>query len=39
MMPNMLLRSDIASDLKSFIEKTDADSLKVSLEASGFKTS
>jgi two-component system NarL family sensor kinase len=37
MMPNMLLRSGIASDLKSFIEKIDADSLKVSLEASGFK--
>ncbi|RWY52515.1 tetratricopeptide repeat-containing sensor histidine kinase [Mucilaginibacter gilvus] len=38
MMPNMLLRSGIASDLKSFIEKIDADSLKVSLEASGFKS-
>ncbi|RYZ38089.1 MAG: hypothetical protein EOP49_31210, partial [Sphingobacteriales bacterium] len=37
MMPNMLLRSGIASDLKSFIEKIDADSLKVTLEASGFK--
>jgi two-component system NarL family sensor kinase len=37
MMPNMLLRSGIASDLKSFIEKIDADSLKVSLEANGFK--
>jgi two-component system NarL family sensor kinase len=37
MMPNMLLRTGIASDLKSFIEKIDADSLKVSLETSGFK--
>ncbi|MEP6612905.1 MAG: sensor histidine kinase, partial [Mucilaginibacter sp.] len=37
MMPNMLLRSGIASDLKSFIEKIDSDSLKVTLEATGFK--
>ena len=37
MMPNMLLRSGIASDLKSFIEKIDSDSLKVTLEAIGFK--
>jgi two-component system NarL family sensor kinase len=37
MMPNMLLRSGIASDLKSFIEKIDADSLQVTLEANGFK--
>jgi two-component system NarL family sensor kinase len=37
MMPNMLLRSGIASDLKSFIEKIDADRLKVTLEATGFK--
>ncbi|MEO6150128.1 MAG: sensor histidine kinase [Mucilaginibacter sp.] len=37
MMPNMLLRSGIASDLKSFIEKIDGDSLKVTLEATGFK--
>ncbi len=37
MMPNMLLRSGIASDLKSFIEKIDADSLQVTLEATGFK--
>ncbi|MES2109558.1 MAG: tetratricopeptide repeat protein [Bacteroidota bacterium] len=37
MMPNMLLRSGIASDLKSFIEKIDADALKVNLEATGFK--
>ncbi len=37
MMPNMLLRSGIASDLKSFIEKIDADTLKVNLEATGFK--
>jgi signal transduction histidine kinase len=37
MMPNMLLRSGIASDLKNFIEKIDADSLQVTLEAAGFK--
>lgn len=37
MMPNMLLRSGIASDLKSFIEKIDSDTLKVNLEATGFK--
>lgn len=37
MMPNMLLRSGIAADLKSFIEKIDADSLQVKLEANGFK--
>jgi two-component system NarL family sensor kinase len=37
MMPNMLLRSGIASDLKSFIEKIDADSLKIRLETTGFK--
>lgn len=37
MMPNMLLRSGIASDLKSFIEKIDSDTLKVTLEATGFK--
>ncbi|RYE04928.1 MAG: sensor histidine kinase, partial [Sphingobacteriales bacterium] len=37
MMPNMLLRSGIASDLKSFIEKIDGDTLKVTLEATGFK--
>ncbi|QKJ28326.1 sensor histidine kinase [Mucilaginibacter mali] len=37
MMPNMLLRSGIASDVKSFIEKIDSESLKVTVEASGFK--
>ncbi|RYU90834.1 tetratricopeptide repeat protein [Mucilaginibacter terrigena] len=37
MMPNMLLRSGIASDLKSFIEKIDSDSLKIRLETTGFK--
>ncbi|MBD1383878.1 sensor histidine kinase [Mucilaginibacter rigui] len=37
MIPNMLLRSGIASDLKSFIEKIDADSLKIRLETTGFK--
>lgn len=38
MMPNnMLLRSGIASDVKSFIEKIDSDQLKVNLEAHGFK--
>jgi two-component system NarL family sensor kinase len=37
MMPNMLLRSGITSDLKSFIEKIDADSLKIRLETTGFK--
>lgn len=38
MMPNMLLRSGIANDLKSFIEKIDSDTLKVTLEAAGFKS-
>jgi two-component system NarL family sensor kinase len=37
MMPNMLLRSGIASDLKNFIEKIDADRLKINLETTGFK--
>jgi two-component system NarL family sensor kinase len=37
MMPNMLLRSGIASDVKSFIEKIDSESLKVNVEAIGFK--
>ncbi|QHS55999.1 tetratricopeptide repeat protein [Mucilaginibacter sp. 14171R-50] len=36
MMPNMLLRSGIASDLKSFIKKIDADRLKIKLETTGF---
>ncbi len=37
MMPNMLLRSGIASDVKSFIEKIDSEKLKVKVEANGFK--
>ncbi|MFD2144853.1 sensor histidine kinase [Mucilaginibacter antarcticus] len=38
MMPNnILLRSGISSDVKSFIEKLDSESLKVNLEANGFK--
>jgi two-component system NarL family sensor kinase len=38
MMPNnMLLRSGIASDVKSFIEKIDSESLKVDVETIGFK--
>ena len=37
MMPNMLLRSGIASDVKSFIEKIDSETLKVEVEANGFK--
>jgi signal transduction histidine kinase len=37
MMPNMLLRSGIASDVKSFIEKIDSEQLKVKVEANGFK--
>jgi two-component system NarL family sensor kinase len=37
MMPNTLLRSGIASDLKKFIEKIDADTLKIKLETIGFK--
>ncbi len=37
MMPNMLLRSGIASDVKSFIEKIDSESLKVTVETNGFK--
>lgn len=37
MMPNMLLRSGIASDVKNFIEKIDSERLKVNVEANGFK--
>jgi two-component system NarL family sensor kinase len=37
MMPNMLLKSGIASDVKSFIEKIDSEALKVNFEAIGFK--
>ncbi|MBL4677000.1 MAG: sensor histidine kinase [Mucilaginibacter sp.] len=37
MMPNILLRSGLAADLKSFIEKIDTNKLKIHLETSGFK--
>jgi two-component system NarL family sensor kinase len=37
MMPNMLLRSGIASDVKSFIDKIDSERLKVTVETNGFK--
>jgi len=37
MMPNMLLKSGIASDVKSFIEKIDSEKLKVRVETNGFK--
>lgn len=37
MMPNMLLKSGIASDVKSFIEKIDSEALKINFEATGFK--
>ncbi|MFD0765698.1 tetratricopeptide repeat protein [Mucilaginibacter lutimaris] len=37
MMPNTILRSGIASDLKKFIEKINADTLKIKLETTGFK--
>jgi signal transduction histidine kinase len=37
MMPNFLLKSGIASDIKSFIEKIDENTLKISFESSGFK--
>lgn len=36
MMPNTLLKSGIASDIKSFIEKLDETNLKVNFEATGF---
>lgn len=37
MMPNFLLKSGISSDIKSFIEKIDENSLKISFESIGFK--
>lgn len=37
MMPNFLLKSGIASDIKSFIEKIDENTLKISFESKGFK--
>ncbi len=37
MMPNFLLKSGIASDIRSFIEKVDAETLKISFESYGFK--
>lgn len=37
MMPNFLLKSGIASDIKSFIEKIDENTLKISFESFGFK--
>jgi two-component system, NarL family, sensor kinase len=37
MMPNFLLKSGIAADIKSFIEKIDENSLKITFESEGFK--
>lgn len=37
MMPNFLLKSGIAADIKSFIEKIDEKKLKISFESVGFK--
>lgn len=37
MMPNFLLKSGIASDIRSFIEKIDEHTLKIKLETKGFK--
>ncbi|MEP6614657.1 MAG: sensor histidine kinase [Mucilaginibacter sp.] len=36
-MPDMLLRSGIAVDLENYVEKIHSDSLKVTLETTGFK--
>jgi len=36
MMPNFLLKSGIASDIRSFIEKIDESSLKIHFETKGF---
>jgi signal transduction histidine kinase len=36
MMPNFLLKSGIAADIKSFIQKIDEESLKISFETQGF---
>jgi two-component system NarL family sensor kinase len=37
MMPNFLLKSGIASDIRSFIEKIDESTLKIHFETKGFK--
>ncbi|MFY7651277.1 MAG: tetratricopeptide repeat-containing sensor histidine kinase, partial [Chitinophagaceae bacterium] len=37
MMPNFLLKSGIASDIRSFIEKIDEQTLKIKFESKGFK--
>jgi two-component system NarL family sensor kinase len=37
MMPNFLLKSGIAADIKCFIEKIDENTLKISFESIGFK--
>ena len=37
MMPNFLLKSGISSDIKSFIDKIDENTLKISFESQGFK--
>lgn len=37
MMPNFLLKSGIASDIRSFIEKIDEQKLKIHFESIGFK--
>ncbi|MFN4007310.1 MAG: tetratricopeptide repeat protein [Chitinophagaceae bacterium] len=37
MMPNFLLKSGIASDIRSFIEKIDEATLKINFETKGFK--
>ncbi len=36
MMPNVLLKSGIASDIRNFIQKVDEESLKISLKTVGF---
>jgi two-component system, NarL family, sensor kinase len=36
-MPNFLLKSGIASDIRSFIEKIDENTLKINFETKGFK--
>lgn len=37
MMPNFLLKSGIASDIRNFIEKIDENTLKIHFESKGFK--
>jgi signal transduction histidine kinase len=37
MMPNALLKSGIAADIRDFIEKLDAETLKIDLKITGFK--